>query len=147
VPQRIRLAAYAFTINNDGALLLVRISDRGDAAGEWTLPGGGLDWGEHPEKGMGRELYEETGLTGTVVRVLGIDSLVFPTDRPPGADSIHSVRIVYEVACEGEPEVIEKDGTVDAACWIPVGDLQGYPLVDLVNYALSEAGLHPHSPE
>jgi hypothetical protein len=92
-------------------------------------------------------LYEEAGLTGTVVRVLGVDSLVFPPDRPPGADSIHSVKIVYEVACEGEPEVIEKDGTVDAARWVPLGDLHGYPLVGLVKYALSEAGLYLHSPE
>ena len=29
---------------------------------KWELPGGGLDWGESPQVGLAREIYEEMGL-------------------------------------------------------------------------------------
>ena len=42
--------------------------------GSWTLPGGGLDFGEDPEAGALRELGEETGLEGEVRGLLGVHS-------------------------------------------------------------------------
>jgi 8-oxo-dGTP diphosphatase len=142
VQQRTRLAAYAFSIE-DGALLLVRISDGSEASGAWTLPGGGLRWAEHPEDGVRRELHEETGLTGTVGSVLGIDSGVLSLQSLRGADQVHSVRIVYDVACAGSPRVVERNGTVDAARWVPLEDLDRYRLAGLVEFALQRAGLSP----
>ncbi len=135
---RTRLAAYAFSVDRD-ALLLARISDRGVPAGEWTLPGGGLDWGEHPEEGMRRELHEETGLSGTITGILGVDSLVLPAGR--SIDAVHAVRVVYTVDCRGRPEVVEQDGSVDLARWVPLDELSDYPVVDLVEYALRQAGM------
>ncbi|MGH8924396.1 MAG: NUDIX hydrolase [Acidimicrobiia bacterium] len=38
-----------------------RISESEVEAGYWTLPGGGLDWGEDPSDGLRREFFEETG--------------------------------------------------------------------------------------
>ncbi len=34
----------------------------------WSLPGGGIDKGESPEKAVVREIYEETGIKSKVVR-------------------------------------------------------------------------------
>jgi len=34
----------------------------GPDAGLWTLPGGGVLWGEHPDQTVFREMEEETGL-------------------------------------------------------------------------------------
>ena len=141
--RRTRLSAYAFCVD-DGALLLVRISEHGDGTGKWTLPGGGLDWGEDPEDGMHRELHEETGLTGEIQGILGVDSLVYPRDRPVDDDSLHAVRIVYRVECRGTPGVVEVDGTVDAARWVPLEHLGEYPLVGLVRFAVTAAGLGEH---
>lgn len=131
----IRLGAYAFAVT-DGRVLLAQIStnDATLPAGHWTLPGGGLEWGEHPEAGMHRELYEETGLEGEIVRVLGVDSKVVD-------NQVQSVRIVYEVNCEGEPQVMEVDGTVSDSRWIPLSELAAHPIVSLVEFALDQAGI------
>ena len=49
-------------------ILLTRREDNG----EWCLPGGGLDAGESAEEACVREVWEETGLTVAVVRLIGI---------------------------------------------------------------------------
>ena len=51
VVQRVRLAAYGWC-ERDGAVLLCRISPNGPGGGLWTLPGGGLDFGEEPVTGL-----------------------------------------------------------------------------------------------
>lgn len=37
----------------------------------WTLPGGGVEKGEHPEEAILREIKEETGLTISIVKEVG----------------------------------------------------------------------------
>ena len=41
----------------------------------WGLPGGGLEYGEHPEDGVIREVWEETGLRVSIEKLLLIDTL------------------------------------------------------------------------
>lgn len=40
--------------------------------GHWTLPSGFIELGETPEDSCLRELKEETGMTGTIVKLIGI---------------------------------------------------------------------------
>ena len=40
----------------------------------WGLPGGGLEYGEHPEEAVVREVREETGLNVSIEKLLLIDS-------------------------------------------------------------------------
>ncbi len=46
----------------DGCLLLVR-RGHGPAAGEWSVPGGRVEWGESLAAAVVREVAEETGLS------------------------------------------------------------------------------------
>jgi len=57
-----RVSAYGL-LRRDDQMLLCRLSERvGMNPGCWTLPGGGLDFGEDPEDAVVREFKEETGL-------------------------------------------------------------------------------------
>lgn len=55
----------------EGRVLLVRRAVE-PARGDWDVPGGFLEPGEHPEAGLRREIGEETGLEIEIVRLLGI---------------------------------------------------------------------------
>ncbi|NUR73651.1 MAG: NUDIX hydrolase, partial [Hamadaea sp.] len=61
-----RIAAYAVVSREDAAhpgrqeILLVRNSDRSGTPGVWSLPGGAVDHGEHPNDTAIRETAAET---------------------------------------------------------------------------------------
>lgn len=60
--------------------------------GFWEFPGGGVEFGEHPEHAAAREAEEETGLKARNLVLLGVTSAVYEKD---GAQK-HSVYIIYK---------------------------------------------------
>ena len=120
LPQRQRVAAYAVIVR-DGHILLSRLAPYLSATEAWTLPGGGIDFGEHPADAVVREVHEETGLDVTVGRPLLIDSA--RKHATISGTDMHSVRLVYDgwVAPDApEPRVVEVDGSTVDARWHPV---------------------------
>ena len=113
-PQRIqRVAAYNVCVDADDRLLLCRLSAVTEAPGSWTLPGGGIDFGEHPERGAVRELREETGLIGRIAELLAVDSLHRPARPGEGGHEYHSIRVIYRTVIEGgDREVFASCSTV-----------------------------------
>ena len=83
-------------------------------AGHWTLPGGGLDFGEDPEVAVVREFMEETGLVVKVNKLVGIDSLC---DSMPGWSPMHSIRIIYAVDYVSGELRYEHQGSTDLCAW------------------------------
>jgi 8-oxo-dGTP diphosphatase len=76
---------------DDGRYVLVRRGDNG----EWTLPGGTLEWGETLTTGLARELEEEAGVARyDLVRVLGVWS------NPRRDVRFHAVTIGVEVRAD-----------------------------------------------
>ena len=130
---RTRLSIYGVAINN-GSILLCRIATGYPGEGRWTLPGGGVEWGEHPEDALRREVFEEAGLNVKIFEFVGIDSRVYEDDRYP--DGLHIIRMIYRTPLAGEPQVTEIDGSVDDARWIPLTDLGNITVVNLVEAAL-----------
>ncbi len=62
-------------IEEEGRVLLVK-RDIEPGRGLWGLPGGYVDWDEHPEKAMVRECEEECGIRVEAQRLLSIQHVM-----------------------------------------------------------------------
>lgn len=142
LPRRVRLAAYALVVRGDH-ILLSRLAPHLTPHEQWTLPGGGVEFGEHPREAVVREVHEETGLAvqvGETARVYDVSGV---GERGGEQVQFHSVRLVYDgwVPLDApEPRVVEQDGSTVDAAWHPVADvLSGrVPTVRLVAEALAD---------
>lgn len=131
-PQFTRVAAYGL-IHDDDAMLLCRLSPEVPRfGGQWTLPGGGIEFGEHPVDAVIREVAEETGLTVEPGELVTVDSIAGEVPHT----YFHSLRIIYRATVLGGEMRNEVDGTTDLCQWHPRGSIEKLPLVDLVRLAL-----------
>lgn len=131
-PQITRVAAYGIlTQQND--LLLCRLSAQvGKYQGWWTLPGGGVEFGEHPEQAMVREVEEETGLIVEPVGLLGINSFTIQGKN----DDFQSIQIVYRANVLGGELRHELEGTTDLCAWHQSENIRALDTVEVVGKAL-----------
>jgi 8-oxo-dGTP diphosphatase len=141
LPRRQRVAAYAVIVRA-GEVLLSRLAPSISEDELWTLPGGGIEFGEHPDDAVVREVHEETGLDCRLGRPLWIGSAHRVVDRESAPTDMHSVRIVYDAWVDAdapEPRVVEVDGSTVDARWLSVEDVESgaVPTVPMVREALA----------
>ena len=125
-----RVAAYAVVTSSRG-LLLTQFNAQTHVAGDWGLPGGGLDDGESPPDGVHREVWEETGQRIELGALLTVQSQRWVGKAPGGLlEDFHAVRIVYAATCPEPTDVVIHDvgGTTSDARWVPLDGLDDYPL-------------------
>jgi ADP-ribose pyrophosphatase YjhB (NUDIX family) len=134
------LAAYALCVEN-GRLLLSRVAPGYPAAGVWTLPGGGVAFGEDPADAARRELAEETGLDGRIDDLAFVDSIAGPGSPEHGREAYHGVRIVYLATITGGTLRDEVDESSDRAEWATLPGLEARPVTELVSVALAWMGV------
>ena len=129
-----RVSAYGL-LQRDNKMLLCRLSQSvGINRGYWTLPGGGIDFGEDPEDAVVREFIEETGLSIKVKELVSIDSL---HDNIPGWPPMHSIRIIYRVEYESGELQFESEGSTDLCAWHTHEETSELPLVDLAKHGIA----------
>ena len=137
--MRIRAAAYCVIRRGTGADEQLLLSHGRDGSRHgWTLPGGGIDPGEHPEDAAVREVFEETGYDARLTGLLGVDSIVIPADerlRGEG-EPLQALRVVYTAQITGGELTIEVDGSSDDAGWHRIADVADLRRVSLVDVAL-----------
>ena len=107
------LAVDAVTIRGDEVLLIRR--GREPWKGMLAFPGGFVDKGEDPQHAVLRELEEECGIEGEVIRLLCVRGS--PHRDPRG----HVVSIAYVVSADGEP-VAGDDAT--SAAWHKISEVK-----------------------
>jgi len=112
---RTRVGAYALCLDEAGRILLCRISPSVAPGEIWTLPGGGLEFGEPPAVAVVRELAEESGYLGEVVALADVSDRLFRESQEGGP--LHAIRIVYRVRVTGGALRDEVDGSTDTCAW------------------------------
>jgi|SRR4051794_31647215 8-oxo-dGTP diphosphatase len=132
----IRVAAYGVIIR-DGQILLSHWNEHGRSG--WTLPGGGIEPGEHPATAAVREIHEETGYTASLDRLLGIDTHVIPARNRSGLTNhpLQALRIVYRATILSGDLRNEIGGSTDEARWVDLADVDGLQTVELVRVGLT----------
>ena len=104
---------------------------------EWQLPGGWIEIGESPQQAAQREVLEETGLSLSNLRFIGITSNVFSARK-------HSISLYFEAECIDRGALI---ATENEKChgwqwrrWAEINDRLFLPL-----HLLKQTGYHPFS--
>lgn len=96
-----------------GEVLLIR-RGKPPRLGEWSLPGGRIEWGEAATDAALRELVEETAVEAQILGLLDVVDGLFP--GPDGALQSHYLLIDYAARWRsGEP--IAGDDAAEARFW------------------------------
>lgn len=131
--DRVRVAAYGLCRADDGRVLLCHIAPSVGAGDLWTLPGGGLEFGESPAAAVVRELAEESGYEGAVEALIDVGDRLF---AEADGGRLHAIRIVYAVRITGGALRDERDGSTDRCGWFTLEQAAGMRLGELARRAV-----------
>jgi mutator protein MutT len=98
------------------AVIIGRLDRKGRLL--WSLPKGHIEDGETPEQTAVREVKEETGITGTVVRPLGSIDYWFVAENRRVHKTVHHYLLT---ALSGE--LSDEDTEVTEVAWVALDDL------------------------
>jgi 8-oxo-dGTP diphosphatase len=136
---RTRVGAYALCVDEDDRILLARLSPEEVDVGAWTLPGGGIEFGEHPDTAVIRELEEETGFVGEIEEIAGVFSHVYRQSRAAQGRDLHFLGILYHVRIVGGELRDEVGGSTDTAAWLTQAEIAERHLVEIARFGVELA--------
>ena len=118
----IRDIRYQAAILHEDRILLIQHREHASGRSYWLLPGGGREGEETPKQCLVREVYEETGLTITVERLL-LDDPAPPGDVYRSLHTYFCRPSTYSASpgAEPEPEAAALY-SISAVAWIPIDD-------------------------
>jgi ADP-ribose pyrophosphatase YjhB (NUDIX family) len=146
---RTRVGAYAICLDETDRILLCRLEPSVAPGETWTLPGGGIEFGEAPAAAVIRELAEESGYRGVVADLLDVSDRLFtdgvaPTDDG-GDGRLHAIRIVYRVRIVGGELRDEVGGSTDTCGWFTLAEAARLHLGELAQRAVRVAADFTHA--
>jgi 8-oxo-dGTP diphosphatase len=124
---RVRVCGYCFVANK---ILVIKHLGLGQLGYLWSVPGGGVNFGETLTDALKREFLEETGLTIRVNRLCSVSEFM---EMP-----LHAVELFYEVDIIGghlqkgtDPEMPHHAQIISEIAWLSLPELQAMPLLSL----------------
>lgn len=132
--DRPRLAVGAVVIDQraDGPYVVLARRSQPPRVGQWSLPGGKVEFGESLHDALAREIREECGLDVSVGRLLEVIEIVQRGEQP-----VHYVILDYECRVVGG-ELRAGDDASEVA-WVAAYDLAEYAVTDAVARVVSRA--------
>ena len=118
-PGRPEIAVGAVVIH-DGHLLLIE-RGRGPAQGQWSVPGGRVEWGETLAQAVEREVAEETGLRVSCGDCIGWVERI--------GEAYHYLILDFRATALEPGAPLQAGDDASDAAWVP---LSGLDQIDLV---------------
>lgn len=131
----VEVAVGAIVLRDDELLLVRR--GRGPAAGEWSVPGGRVEFGEELHQAVVREVSEETGIDVVIERFLGWVERIGSEDGEP----FHFVILDFLARPLDEAQGEHAGDDAAEVVWVPLDGLDGYALVDGLLDFLMDVGI------
>ncbi len=129
-----RIAAYAVITHESQQVLLVRASSISATPGVWSLPGGAVAHGEHPNETVVRETAAESGLS---VAVTGLKDVLADMRALPRRNlTIHTDRVIYTARVRGGALRDRVDQPTDLVRWVDLAQARELPLRSFTAKAL-----------
>lgn len=118
-------------VTRSGKILMERVFYFGREF--FTLPGGGIEEGETPEQAVLRELKEECGLDGTVVRPL---AKLYKEDGAAEYSFEVSIPAGHEPVTGYDPEELADDPPLKEVLWMKLSEISEKDRAFLWQYGL-----------
>ena len=116
------VSAGGLVIDTTGTMgLLIGRYDHKDASGKrvlWSLPKGHIEEGETPEQAAIREVAEETGITSSITKSLGVIDFWFMA----GGKRIHKT-VHHFMFIEVGGTLLAQESEVDEVSWFPLAEI------------------------
>jgi 8-oxo-dGTP pyrophosphatase MutT (NUDIX family) len=116
------VSAGGLVIDTTGTMgLLIGRYDHKDATGKrvlWSLPKGHIEEGETPEQAAIREVAEETGITSSITKSLGVIDFWFMA----GGKRIHKTVHHFQFT-EVSGTLAAQESEVDEVSWFPLNEI------------------------
>ena len=110
-----RVVAKVILINSQNEIAMAKVK-RGFFSGHWTLPGGFVDYAEHPVEGAVREVKEELGVSVEIDE----KDIVQIAERIFTSEGVQFLSFTYKCHIEGDVQFNPKADEIEEARWFPM---------------------------
>lgn len=133
MPEKYQKITVGGLLVNENKVLIVRRSAAEPfLTGYYELPGGKVDFGDHPEQSLEREFLEEVNLKVVALKPYRI--FTFVSDK----GNRHTVEIVYFVKLDDDIKKIKLSEEHDDFRWISVDEVDNYKISDEIKKNIKE---------